>query len=206
MPTPASPAATQPPPPDTPFADGDYVVGGDLSLTSCGVSALGHLTLSKVLGQVGITKLTLANRMRAVQTLGHLTIATACPGAHQPRLVLLEAPDTSRAFGGLVERIALTYEVTMRCLQREIPVGWVPSPILKGYATGKGGGKDSKKAVLAAAQRLWPDLHIRKTDQADSIFLAAMALDVLGGGRLVSDAQAADWLHRGAIEWPTEVA
>lgn len=195
------------PPPQ--FDPTTLVGGADTSLASCGITTFGPggWARSTVFGQSGITKLSLLQRMAAVERQAERAYELLSPGelGMPPALVLIEAPDTSRGYGGLVERIALTYELT-RGLQRcGVPVGWVPSPVLKGYATGKGGGKDAKKAVLAAAQQTWPHLGIRKTDQADSAFLAAMAADAMGLGRVVPDQQADEWLYRGAIEYPDSV-
>lgn len=191
-----------------------YVAGGDLSLTSCGVTLLGgDAPQSVTMGRPGITKLPLEQRMEAVSDLAFsVVLAMQFTERYTPRLVLLEAPDTSRSYGGLVERVALTYEVTRLLGIRGVPVGWVPSPILKGYATGNGGGKDAKLKVRDEAIRLFPELGIEhtkpkkaQTDQADSAFLAAMAADVLGLGRRVPDEQAVAWLWRDSIEYPAGV-
>lgn len=200
MPNQQTPALRLPPP-----FDDAFFAGVDPSLTSCGVTLLGSVNHSAVLGQSGVTKLRLDERVGAVTDLAYRVMSTICWHGQHPELVLIEGPDVSRPFGGLVERVELIYELTRRLLDRGIPVGWVPSPIIKGYATGKGGGKNAKKAVLDAAQTTWPDLKIKKTDQADSAFLAAMAADVMGAYRWVPDEQAAAWLYRDSIEYPPSV-
>lgn len=192
-----------------------YVAGGDLSLTSCGVTLLGGVTpRALTMGQAGITRMPLRQRVRQVEelALGVVLLMVLDAPPQGPALVLLEAPDVSRSYGGLVERVSLAYEVTKLLCARDIPVGWVPSPVLKGYATGKGGGKDAKLKVRDEAIRLFPELEIEKakpkaaqTDLADSAFLAAMAADVLMIERRVPDEQAESWLWRDSIEYPPSV-
>lgn len=199
-----------------------YTLGIDTSLTASGVARLGSRTGAVTRGEDGITKLPLARRVRAVDGLA-ATLVEA--GTHRwpggplaprrasrpplPALALLEAPDTSGSYGGLVERVYLVVRVTELLDAMGVPVGWVPSPILKGYCIGKGGGKvdgvPAKKAVRSRATELWPENDIKDDNQADATVLAAMALDILGHERRVPDAQALDWLSRPAIEWPPTV-
>lgn len=196
-----------------------YVVGIDTSLTASGVAHLGSRVGAITEGRKGITKLPLAARMLAIDVLAATLVERATDrwpgGAPAPRwasrlplplLALLEAPDTSGSYGGLVERVYLVCQVTKLLTEMEVPVGWVPSPILKGYCIGKGGGKidgvPAKKAVKIRATELWPENDIKDDNQADATVLAAMALDMLGHERRVPDEVANNWLFRSAIEWP----
>lgn len=192
--------------------DTRFVAGVDPSLTSCGVTTLGRWSISGCTGSKGVTALPLQERIAKVHQLADDAIRLLTDPFHVfgwPVLVLVEAPDASRSYGGLVERISLTCLITQKLVDRQIPVGWVPSAVLKGYATGKGGGEidgvEVKRVVLREAQRIWPELGIANTDQADSAFLAAMAADVLGLGRVVPDDQSAQWLYRDSIQYPGSV-
>lgn len=142
----------------------------------------------------------------AILDQAHLT-ADEAPSRHprawrRPHLVMLEAPDTSSAFGGLVERIQLFHEVTRSLVASRIPFATVPSAILKGYATGNGGVDPRKKRVMAAVRELWPEYGVLNDDESDGAVLAAMGLDRLTGLRRVSDDRSADWLARTSIQWP----
>lgn len=199
-----------------------YVVGIDTSLTASGVAHLGSRVGAITEGRAGITKLPLADRMAAIEALAATLVERATDrwpgGAPAPRwasrpplplLALLEAPDTSGSYGGLVERVYLVCHTTELLSAMGVPVGWVPSAVLKGYGTGKGGGKIDgvplKKVVKLTAQRLWPENNIKDDNQADATVLAAMALDMLGHERRVPDQQAKDWLFRSGIEWPPSI-
>lgn len=199
-----------------------YTVGIDTSLTASGVACLGSRVGAVTIGRSGITRLPLAARMRAVDELAASLVERATGrwpgGAPAPRwasrpplplLALLEAPDTSGSYGGLVERVYLVCRTTELLDAMGVPVGWVPSPILKGYCIGKGGGKidgvPAKKAVKTKTAELWPENEIKDDNQADATVLAAMALDMLGHERRVPDEQADNWLFRSAIEWPTSI-
>lgn len=212
------PVLNQTTPPDSPC-----VAGIDPSLTSSGATVLGGQQRSATLGVERLTLLPLAERTFAVAELAALVVdwvtAVRDPDDRSrvlyrvyPALVLVEAPDVSNSFGGLVERVNLIHEITKGFLGFGVPVGHVPSAVLKGYATGKGGGKDAKTAVRNAAIETFPELGIDQTrpktkqyDQADSAWLAAMAADVLGLDRRVPDTRSDDWLRRPSIQYPPSV-
>lgn len=198
---------------------GPYVAGVDTSLTSTGVVLMGGRTLATTIGQEGTTLLPLERRTLAIAeqaaqifdavTAQRLPSGRPVQPRSHPALVLIEAPDVSNSYGGLVERVSLTYELTRALVDFGVPVGWVPSAVLKGYATGSGGSRDGKTRVRAAALGLWPELGIDKAkpkksqfDLADAAVLAAMALDVLGLGRRVPSPQADEWLCRATIQYP----
>ena len=198
-----------------------YAGGIDTSLAASGVARLGRCAGAVTIGRKGITKLPLHERIPAVEELAHQLVYAVCdqsspsapgewlPVRSRPALVLLEAPDTSQGYGGLVERVYLTCRTTEILMALGVPVGWVPSPVLKGYVLGQGGGKvdgvPAKKAVRQWATELWPENTIADDNQADATVLAAMALDVLGHDRRVLDQHAQNWLFRGSIEWPPMV-
>jgi hypothetical protein len=125
----------------TPPRPGLYVAGIDTSLTASGVAHLGARTGAVTLGRTGLTKLKLDRRIPEVAALALEIVDIATrrrTGGLLPWLVLVEAPDTSGSYGGLVERTYLTCRVTE--LMDGVPVGWVPSAVF-GLLHRQGGGK-----------------------------------------------------------------
>lgn len=192
-----------------------HVVGLDTGLVCTGLATAGRTMRTAKIGQAGVTKLPLGQRTKAIVGLG-AAIVNQCylssdemPDVldpwRRPDLVVMEAPDVSNSFGGLVERIQLYHEIARRLVEIQVPFATVPSPILKGYATGNGGVDRGKKRVMAAVMETWPEYGKVNDDQADGGVLAAMGLDWLTGQRRVPDTQALDWLHRPSIQWPTGV-
>jgi hypothetical protein len=199
-------------PPDMPLP---HVVGKDLGLTCTGLATAGRVMRTAKIGMKGLTLLPLAGRVVEIVWLGH-QIAEASlltteelhvTGAlyRRPDLVMLEAPDVSRGYGGLVERIQLYHETLRRLIDIDVPFATVPSPVLKGYSTGNGGVDKKKRRVMAAVAELWPEYGKVNDDESDAIVLAAMGLDRLAGIRRVPDAQAEKWLNHGSIQWPASL-
>lgn len=192
-----------------------HVVGLDTGLTCTGLATAGRVMRTARIGQKGVTLLPLRLRTKAIVDIGanvvnrcHLTRDEAPDVIHwqrRPDLVVMEAPDTSSAFGGLVERIQLYHEIARSLLALCIPFAIVPSAILKGYATGNGGVDPKKKRVMTAVAELWPEYGKVNDDESDAIVLAAMGHDWLTGQRRVPDAQALGWLNRTSVQWPTDV-
>jgi len=192
-----------------------HVAGIDTGLVCTAVATAGRTARVVKIGRTGITKLPLGERTDAIVDLGLGVVdliylrPEEMPGMawmfRKPGLVLIEAPDVSNAFGGLVERIQLYHEIVRSLSATRISYGIVPSAILKGYATGNGGVDKNKKRVKAAVAQLWPEYGKVNDDQADGIVLAAMGLDKLTGHRRVPDAQAEDWLNRPSIQWSAEI-
>jgi hypothetical protein len=201
-----------------------YTLGIDTSLTASGVAWLGGRVGAQTIGRAGLSKLPLHERIPALDSLAVELVGVGAglwvgygvgsaarqPGSRPPVLALVEAPDTSQSFGALVERTYLTVRTTSLLMEVGVPVGWVPSGVLKGYCIGKGGGKidgvPAKKAVKIRATELWPENAIKDDNQADATVLAAMALDILGRESRVPSAQVQEWLFRAGIEWPPGVA
>ena len=184
-----------------------HVVGLDTGLTCTGLATAGRTTRTAKIGQKGVTILPLAERTRAIIRLGANIVDQCCEPTCRPDLVVMEAPETSRAFGGLIERIQLYHEIARSLLDMRIPFAIVPSAILKGYATGNGGVDPKKKRVMAAVAELWPEYGKVKVndDESDAIVLAAMGLDWLTGQRRVPAEQCAKWLHHKSNQWPAGV-
>lgn len=191
-----------------------HVAGLDTGLTCTGLATAGRTARTAKIGQKGVTILPLHLRTKAIVDIGANVVnqcylsrdeAPDVPDRwRRPDLVVMEAPETSRAFGGLIERIQLYHEIARSLLALCVPFAIVPSAVLKGYATGNGGVDPKKKRVMAAVAELWPEYGKVNDDESDAIVLAAMGLDWLTGQRQVPDVQAA-WLHRTSIQWPTRI-
>lgn len=192
-----------------------HVVGLDTGLTCTGLATAGRTSRTARIGQKSVTLLPLLLRTKAIVDIG-ANVVNQCylsrgeapdvpDRLRRPDLVVMEAPETSRAFGGLIERIQLYHEIARSLLSLAIPFAIVPSAILKGYATGNGGVDPKKKRVMAAVAELWPEYGKVNDDESDAIVLAAMGLDWLTGQRRVPDAQALDWLYRASIQWPARI-
>lgn len=198
-----------------------YVTGYDLSLTRSGVAHGGDLIGTAALGIAGVTNLPLAQRYRTISHLStDLTVLGTNPGMQPghtpdyrarelPALAMIEAPDTSRAYGGLPERLYLYGKLVERLDAIGIPVATVPSGVLKGYATGNGGSQGGKARLRGPAQELWPEYFPegRKVthDEVDALVLAQMGWDWLTGRSRVPAQQRTDWLARPSIQWPAEL-
>jgi hypothetical protein len=190
-----------------------HVAGMDTGLTSSGVATAGLVMRAHALGQKGVTLLPLAERTDAIIRLGAQVVDLALlrpdegglKPSRYPDLVVIEAPDVSRSYGGLVERVQLIHEIQRTLLELGIPWATVTSAALKGYATGNGGVDPKKKRVIAAVEQLWPEYGEVNDDKADGAVLAAMGLDWLTGVRRVPDEQAAKWLRHKSGQWPADV-
>lgn len=195
-----------------------HVVGLDTGLACTGLATAGRTMRTAKIGQAGVTKLPLAQRTEAIVDLGAAIIrqcylsASEAPDmsdwCREPDLVVMEAPDVSRRYGGLVERVQLYHEICRSLADRGVPYAIVPSPVLKGYATGNGGVDKKKARVKAAVAELWPEygkLGEINDDQADGGVLAGMGLDWLTGQRRVPEAQSVKWLHHKSNQWPLDV-
>ncbi len=196
-----------------------HVVGLDTGLTCTGGATAGRVVRTVRIGQAGVTKLPLMDRVETITDLGravldwmYLTPEESPPrypkAWRRPDLVMMEAPDTSSAFGGLVERIQLYHEIARALVEMRVPLAIVPSAVLKGYATGNGGHQGGKKRIIAAVNELWPEYGKVNDDEADAAVLAAMGLDKLTGQRRVSPERSAEWMDlprpngRPPVQWP----
>jgi hypothetical protein len=92
-----------------------------------------------------------------------------------PFLVAMEGPAMEANNGQADARAGLRW-LTYHLLEKECDAFViVPPSNLKQYATGKGGGPDADKpAMVAAAQRAYPDVWISDDNEADALLLAGM--------------------------------
>lgn len=93
-------------------------------------------------------------------------------------LVLIEQPAYSSGTGHTHDRSGLWWLVVARLTGAGVPVGEVIPQHLKMLATGKGNA--DKDAVLAAAVRLFPAVPVQSNDEADALWLAALAARYVG--------------------------
>lgn len=148
-------------------------VGLDLSLTASGIAS--NRLWSQVVGESGITKLALPDRMAALEKLSHRILnIVGCPD-----LAVIEVPAFSRSGGGSLERDALWWLVVRSLMRREIPVAEVYNQTRMRYATGKGSAR--KTAIVEAVTRRWPMFETGGNDNlCDAIVLTAMGAEFLG--------------------------
>ena len=181
-------------------------MGIDPSLTATGLASSstdGARRAGRV-GRKGVLALPLHDRIVAILLLADQIEEWIV--ASGPALAVMEAPDVSHGYGGLVERIELGWEIMRRLRALEVPLVLVPSAILKAYATGKGGGPTtSKRHIVAAVATYWPEYATRDNNECDAAVLAEIGMDWLTGHRRVSDERSADWLNRGSIQWPSKI-
>lgn len=157
------------------------VVGVDLSITATGIARFaGGDGQVHLVGSPGLTDKRLPERLDALDALAHLVVAHVRgleDGA--PDLVVLEAMETSKAYGGIAERSWLWYDVARRLLAHGVPVAVAAPAQLKMYATGKGNA--GKAEVIDAVARRLPMFETRGNDNlCDAAVLCAMGCATFG--------------------------
>jgi crossover junction endodeoxyribonuclease RuvC len=167
------------------------VLGLDLSLTSTGVAApTWTYALKPAPALRGTDRMLWFRRQIFDDAISPSTALT---------LVAMEGPAYGATGGqkGHHERAGLWWLVRCMLAGVDVPVAVIPPASLKLYATGKGNaGKD--EILMAAARRF--DWFAGGNDEADALWLAAMAADHLGTPPVVMPAA-----HRAAlakVEWP----
>lgn len=170
-----------------------HVIGLDLSLTTTGIAGRDWTRLLKppatIAAAGGLT------RLRWITEAVRDHIATVPAGT----LVAVEGPSYGSAAGqqGHHERAGLWWMVYDAVDRDHWPIAVIPPASLKRYATGKGNA--SKDAVLLAAAKRFPWFG-GDNNQADALWLAAMAADHLGHPIATMPAT-----HRAALDgvtWP----
>jgi len=97
-------------------------------------------------------------------------LITACVGID---LVVYEevmrhmGTDAAHLYGGIV---AIIQE---HCEMHNIQYAGIPVGTIKKFASGKGNA--NKEAMIAAAQTRWPEIEIKDDNQADALWLLAVA-------------------------------
>lgn len=159
-------------------------VGLDLSLTGSGLAYDGGSACMDVcvgqcvlIGEEGITKLSVAQRFGAVDRLAGQILDQV--GAWNPATVLVEQLDMARSYGGTIERTALWWLVVREIDRAGIPVLTAASAQGKIYATGKSNA--TKREMVHAVAELLPQFPIRDNDNlADAAVYCAMCSAVGG--------------------------
>lgn len=93
-------------------------------------------------------------------------------------LVLVEGPAYDSGTGHAHDRSGLWWLVAARLTGAGIPVAEVTPATIKTFATGKGNAP--KDAVLVAAVRTFPAVTVNDNNEADALWLAALAARRLG--------------------------
>ncbi|MFD6770618.1 hypothetical protein ACFWC6_30845 [Micromonospora chalcea] len=173
---------TQPTPP--------RVIGIDLSLTCTGIAGNGWTDTIKPNA-----------RLRGVERLLWIRDEITNAYAVAADLITIEGPSYgsqgSSRQSGHHERAGLWWMVRSALHQRDKRVAVIPPASLKRYATGKGNA-DKAAMMLAVARRFpWFD---GGEDEADALWLAAMAADHLG--HPMCDMPAANRKALDAVQWP----
>lgn len=144
-------------------------VGLDLSLVGAGLAHIGGDCV--LIGEEGITKLSLADRFVAVDRLAGRIIDQI--GAWNPTAVMIEQLDMARSYGGTIERTVLWWLVVKEIDMAGIPVFTAASAQGKIYATGSSSA--TKSMVVDAVARTWPHFVTRGNDNlADAAVYCAM--------------------------------
>lgn len=156
------------------------IAGADLSLTSSGVAIITQRTdLSCIVNATTITSRGrrgdgLPERLIRIATLAEeidRAIGTA-------ELVVLEAPSYGSKTASPVDIHHLWMSTAARLTTRGVPIALcVPATRAKALT---GSGKGDKAAVAAAVSRLWPDLTLSNSDEADAVALAHLGAIRLG--------------------------
>lgn len=107
---------------------------------------------------------------------------------HRPEYVVIEGYAFGRAqaavrsgeLAGVIKHHLWTMKVP--------PFDLLPPPSLKLFATGS--GKASKAEMVEAARLIWP--QVNNDDEADAIFLAMKAQEILNNGSSTTEGEEAD--------------
>lgn len=147
-------------------------IGLDLSLTSTGISSGHHTQAIRPRKLIGL------DRMRTIRGDVLFYIRDIWPSLNASPLVAIEGPSYGTPGQvGQHERGGLWWYIveSLDCAGLNIAV--VPPAVVKKYATGKGNaGKD--EVLLAASRRF--DWFSGGNDEADALWLAAIAAELLG--------------------------
>lgn len=164
--------------------DTDLVVGIDVSLTGTGIARSDGRVAT--VGQTDVLKLPLRRQVEMIDILAKSVAYEAgddlgypAPELVRPRLVVIEAMQVRKEFGGIVERSWLWLGIVRWYLDFKVPIAVVNSSQRMRYATGK--GMVSKGAVIDAVARRWPMFNTSGNDNlCDAAVLCAMGCDKLG--------------------------
>lgn len=148
------------------------VVGLDISLTSTGLAIITR----RVEGSTLVNTHTITSRGKRDDGLAERAERIADLASHiatllgNPKLVVIESPAFGARGGSTLDRSGLWWRVVGELAARNVPTAVCPPTVRAKFATGKGNA--DKAAVSAAVARLWPDLEVANSDEADAVALA----------------------------------
>lgn len=149
------------------------VVGIDLSLSSSGVAVIQCVgDECEVTATSYTSKGQRADGLRDRYTRIQLLAAAVGEYVDAATLAVIEGPSHGSLGGSPVDRHYLWWAVVGDLLKGGIPVAVVAPATRAKFATGSGRG--DKAAVAGAVSRLWPDLILANSDEADAVALAHM--------------------------------
>lgn len=163
------------------------VLALDLSLTSTGMA----------FPDGGVTRLQF--KSTGIARLRHLrdAVLVAAVGNTNPDVVVIEGFSYGSKGSSIDEVYGLGWVIRLALAEAERPYAVVPPASLKKYATGKGNAS-KEEMLVAAVKRLGYDGS--SNDEADALWLRAMALDAYG--EPVVEMPAAHRVAAGVVDWP----
>lgn len=172
------------------------VIGIDLSLVSTGVATVlpGGQAYTRSVTSTGKRDDSLADRVGRIRGLAE----DITDGAADCDLVVIEAAAYSRGAGsGSWDRAGLWWAVVQRLASRGVPVALCAPSTRAKWAAGT--GKADKAAVAAAMARLFPDVEIANSDEADALALAHIG--AVHAGYPVATLARHDTKAMAAVKW-----
>ena len=150
-----------------------FVAGIDLSMTSTGIAKIFEdsvQTSNTTVQSKGKRADDLATRSGRLNALAQAVVEAVTGPTQRPDLVVIEAPSYGSTGASSWDRAGLWWLVVTKLHRLDIPVALCAPTTRAKYATGKGNA--DKAAVAAAAARLFPDVEISNSDEADALILA----------------------------------
>lgn len=148
------------------------IVGLDLSLTCTGIATIlpGGWVQTAAITSRGKRDDTLAQRAQRIRDLADRIFDYTPPGHVE---VIIESPSHGQPGGSIWDRAGLWWLIANRLIECHVPVHHAAPTTVKKWIAGKGNA--DKGAVAAAVQKLFPDLTIGTSDEADALALAHIA-------------------------------
>lgn len=152
------------------------VVGIDVSMVSTGLARISPdgIAYTWTATSVGRRHDTITERSHRLRTLAAEVVGTV----HDDDCVVIEAPSHGSVGGSVWDRAGLWWLIVARLTARDIPVIAIAPMSRAKWATGS--GKSDKAAVATAIGRLFPDVDITCSDEADALILAHAGAVALG--------------------------
>lgn len=177
------------------------IVGIDLSLTSTGLARINptgsaytwHITSTGKRGD------TLHDRADRINRLASWILADI----DDDDQVIIEAPSHGQPGGSTWDRAGLWWTIVGALHRRDIPVCMVSPTTRAKWASGSGRG--DKAAVAVAMSRLFPDVELSNSDEADALALAHIGAVLAGYDVPTLARHTVDNLPPAVAAWAAEV-